>query len=131
MTPVFSCRRVIQIGLQNPRWRTKWRPCKGMAVSQAFYFISSVIAYCISPYASVSAGLSCFDIAMKIKRHTSPAAVQFAESVAEFIDQRAARSSGFGRAEYTSVVCTQQLKKSTCRLKAALLVIEQSLHGIY
>ena len=38
MTPDISCRIIIQIGLQIPRWRTKWRPCKGMAVSQAFIF---------------------------------------------------------------------------------------------
>ena len=38
MTPDISCRSLIQIGLQIPRWRTKWRPCKGMAVSQAFIF---------------------------------------------------------------------------------------------
>ena len=38
MTPDISCRCVIQIGLQIPRWLTKWRPCKGMAVSQAFMF---------------------------------------------------------------------------------------------
>ena len=38
MTPDISCRSLIQIGLQIPRWLTKWRPCKGMAVSQAFMF---------------------------------------------------------------------------------------------
>ena len=36
MTAHIICRSLIQIGLQIPRWRTKWRPCKGMAVSQAF-----------------------------------------------------------------------------------------------
>ena len=34
----MSCRSLIQIGLQIPKWRTKWWPCKGMAVSQAFIF---------------------------------------------------------------------------------------------
>ena len=38
MTPNISCRSLIQIRLQIPRWRTKWRPCKGMAVSQALIF---------------------------------------------------------------------------------------------
>ena len=38
ITPDISCRCLIQIGLQIPRWRTKWRPCKGMAVSQAFIY---------------------------------------------------------------------------------------------
>ena len=37
MTP-NSCRSLTQIELQIPRWRTKWRPCKGMAVSQTFIF---------------------------------------------------------------------------------------------
>ena len=56
MTPDISYKSLIQIRLQIPRW-TKWRPCKGMAVSQAF--ISSVIADCILPYASFYAGRSC------------------------------------------------------------------------
>ena len=38
MTPDISCISLIKIGLQIPRWLTKWRPCKGMAVSQAFMF---------------------------------------------------------------------------------------------
>ena len=37
-TPDISCRSLIQIGLQIPRWRTKWRPCKGMAAYQAYIF---------------------------------------------------------------------------------------------
>ena len=36
MTPDISYRSLIQIGLQIPRWRTKFRPCKCKAVSQAF-----------------------------------------------------------------------------------------------
>ena len=38
MTPDISCRSLIQIGLQIPRWLTKWRPCKGIDVSQTFIF---------------------------------------------------------------------------------------------
>ena len=38
MTAHISCRSLTQIGLQIPRSWTKWRPCKGMAVSQAFIF---------------------------------------------------------------------------------------------
>ena len=38
MTPDISCRSLIQIGLQIPTWRTKWQPCKGITVSQAFIF---------------------------------------------------------------------------------------------
>ena len=38
MTAHISCRSLIQIGLQIPRLRTKWRPCKGMAVSQVYIF---------------------------------------------------------------------------------------------
>ena len=38
MTPNIRCRSLIQIGLQIPRWRTKRRQCKCMAVSQAFIF---------------------------------------------------------------------------------------------
>ena len=36
MTPDISCRSLIQIGLEIPRWQTKWRTCKDIAVSQAF-----------------------------------------------------------------------------------------------
>ena len=36
MTPNISCRCLTQIALHIPRWRTKWRPCKAMTVSQAF-----------------------------------------------------------------------------------------------
>ena len=116
MTAYISCRSLIQIRLQIPRWRTKWRLCKASnsisyrlrrvnkgiarwrkqfarwrqrdettfdwlvqhddkAVVNCFgkttafarlwlylkrlYFISSAIAYCISPYASFYAGLRC------------------------------------------------------------------------
>ena len=38
MTAHISCRSLTQIGLQIPKWRTKWRPCNGMDVSQAFIF---------------------------------------------------------------------------------------------
>ena len=38
MAPNISCRSLTEIGLQIPRWRTKWRPCKAMAASQAFIF---------------------------------------------------------------------------------------------
>ena len=38
MTPDISCRRLTHMQLQIPRWRTKWRQCKGMSVSQAFIF---------------------------------------------------------------------------------------------
>ena len=38
MTLNISCRSLIKIELQIPRWRTKRPPCKGMAVSQAFMF---------------------------------------------------------------------------------------------
>ena len=38
MTPNIACKSFTQIGLQIARWRTKWRPCKGMTVSQAFIF---------------------------------------------------------------------------------------------
>ena len=38
ITPDISCRSLIQIELQMQRWRTKWRPCKGMAVSRALIF---------------------------------------------------------------------------------------------
>ena len=38
MTPDISCRSLIQIAIQITRWRTKWRPCKCVAVSQAFLF---------------------------------------------------------------------------------------------
>ena len=38
MTPDISCRSLTQIELQIPRWQIKWRPCKAMAVSQAFIF---------------------------------------------------------------------------------------------
>ena len=51
MTPDISDRGVIQMELQILRWRTKWRPCKGVTISQAFIYFSSVIAYCISPHA--------------------------------------------------------------------------------
>ena len=61
MTPNISSISLIQIGLQIPRWRTKWLPCNGIAVSQAFIFHSSGIAYCISPYASFYAGLSDYN----------------------------------------------------------------------
>ena len=37
-TPDISCRSLTQIGLQIPRWRTKWRSCKAMAVFQALIF---------------------------------------------------------------------------------------------
>ena len=38
MTLNISCRSLLQIGLHIPRWRTKWVPCKGLTVSQAFIF---------------------------------------------------------------------------------------------
>ena len=38
MTPDITCKSLTQIRLQIPRWRTKWRPFKGMALSQAFIF---------------------------------------------------------------------------------------------
>ena len=38
MTPHISYRSLTQILCQIPRWRIKWRPCKSMAVSQAFIF---------------------------------------------------------------------------------------------
>ena len=38
MTLDISCRSLKEIGLEIPRWRTKCRPCKCMAVSQAFIF---------------------------------------------------------------------------------------------
>ena len=34
----ISCTSLTKIGLQMRRWRTKWQPCKSMAVSQAFMF---------------------------------------------------------------------------------------------
>ena len=36
----ISCRSLTQVRLQIPRWRTKWRPCKCMAVSQAFIYFA-------------------------------------------------------------------------------------------
>ena len=60
MTPDISCSSLIQIGLQISRWRTKWGPCKVWLYLKRLYFISSGIAYCISPYARFYAGLSCF-----------------------------------------------------------------------
>ena len=83
MTAHMSCRCLAQIWLQIPRWRTKWRPWNtiiGYNSQTSFftklcvqnggrarvwlylkhlYFISSGIAYCILPYASFYAGLSC------------------------------------------------------------------------
>ena len=38
MAPDVSCRSLTQIRLQISRWRTKWQPRKGMAVSQPFKF---------------------------------------------------------------------------------------------
>ena len=38
MTPDISSIILTQIRLQIPRWWTKWRPCKCMAVSQALIF---------------------------------------------------------------------------------------------
>ena len=38
MTSDISCGSLTQIELQIPRWRTKWRPWKGMAIPQAFIF---------------------------------------------------------------------------------------------
>ena len=38
MTAHISCRNLIQIRLQIAKWRTKWRPCKALAVSQSVIF---------------------------------------------------------------------------------------------
>ena len=38
MTPDASSRSLTQVRIQILRWRTKWRPCKDVAVSQAFRF---------------------------------------------------------------------------------------------
>ena len=48
MTPDISCRSLIQIGLQIPRWRTKCQPRKGMTVCQAFiiYFKWDSLLHC-------------------------------------------------------------------------------------
>ena len=54
MTADISCRSLIQIGLQIPRWRTKWGHTRVWLYLKRLYFISSVIAYCILPYASLS-----------------------------------------------------------------------------
>ena len=45
----------------------KMAAVQGMAVSQLLYFISSAITYCMSPYASFYAGLSC---QISCHRHT-------------------------------------------------------------
>ena len=58
MTPDISCRRLTH-SITNSKMADKMAACQGMAVSQA-YFIASGIAYCISPYASFYAGLSCY-----------------------------------------------------------------------
>ena len=59
MTSDISCRSLIEIGLQMPRWRTQWLPCKFMAVSQACIFHFKWYSLLRFPYASVYAGLSC------------------------------------------------------------------------
>ena len=38
MKPDISCRSLTQIQLQITRWLTKCRPCKAIAISQAFIF---------------------------------------------------------------------------------------------
>ena len=38
MTLDISYRNLTQIGMQIPRCRIKWRPCKAMTVSQVFIF---------------------------------------------------------------------------------------------
>ena len=60
MTPNISCRSSFQIGLQIQRWRTKLGRARVWLHLKRLYLISSVIAYCISPYASFYARLSCF-----------------------------------------------------------------------
>ena len=56
------CRSLTEIRLQIQRWRTKWRPCKGMPVSQAFIFHFKCYSILHSPYASFCAGLSCINL---------------------------------------------------------------------
>ena len=58
MTAHISSRSLTQIGLQIPRWRSKWGRARVWLYLKRLYFISSVIAYYISPYASLYAALS-------------------------------------------------------------------------
>ena len=60
MTAHISSGSLTQIGLQIPRWGTKWRPCRVWLYLKHLYFISSAVAYCISPYVRFYAGLSCY-----------------------------------------------------------------------
>ena len=41
ITRDIICKNLTQIRLQIPRWRTKWRPCKAMAVFQTFILIET------------------------------------------------------------------------------------------
>ena len=59
MTPNISCRSLTQIGLQISRQRTNGGRARAWLYLKRLYFISSIIAYCISPYASFYAGRNC------------------------------------------------------------------------
>ena len=80
-------RSLTKIRLQILRWRTKWRPCKAMAVSQAFIFRFKCYSILYFAVCSFYAGLSCFR-RQRNKHQSAKNCVRYAEQVDEMVSMK-------------------------------------------